>query len=221
MRSRQTRSWIGSVVPGQHRGGRTVMWSKRLVGLVVVLAAMMYAPGAGAAPKAMSLGPPFDQPYTETEGPATVDECTADESGHFVASVTSLGGTQSRWNVCRAGAYMEFANHRTGRTLTVKWHVTEAFGLDDSVKDPRDITGLYPNGPGLCVVLYPVGIQGCEPLGRVENLDRVYVFDLGDPSPNWGNVQVWLWAQACVCGDEAVVPQTARIDAQLQSVTVQ
>jgi hypothetical protein len=194
-----------------------MMLSKRLVGLVVVLAAMMHAPGAGAAPKAMSLGPPFDQPFTETEGPATVDECTADESGHFVASVTSLGGTQ--WGVCRAGAYMEFANHRKGRTLTVEWHVIEAFGLDDPLPDPRDPTGTRRNGPSLCaIVSAQVSITGCTPLvGRVENVDRVEVYDLGDP----GNVQVWLWAQACVCGDEAVVPQTARIDAQLQSVTVQ
>lgn len=189
---------------------------KRLMEFGIVLATMLIAPAAGAAPQAASLGPPFEQPFTSTGGKATIDACTAEENGHVVAAVTSLVPTQE--GICEAGAYMEIENRKRGRTLTVGWHVTEAFGLDDV--RPQEGLGdfMRPNGPSVCGVVITEWFTelGCQPLGRVENLDLEWTFELGDP----GLVQIYLWAQVCICGEEAAVPQTARIDAQLQSVTV-
>lgn len=83
---------------------------------------------------------------------------------------------------------------------------------------------LFPNGPSLCISLdirgsgrmEGGGAIGCAPVGTVQDVDVTQTFPL-----ERGDVSLIAWAQACICGDEAALPQSVRIDALLRGVTVE
>lgn len=95
--------------------------------VVAALAAVVsLAPNMAAAGDKGVVAPPFDSTYTQVSGDA--DRCEADVGGHFVAVVSALDPLASEY--CEAGGVIEVRVPQPGATITVNWHINDAFGAD-------------------------------------------------------------------------------------------